>query len=136
MNGDITPVLAAMHPPPPTLMRRPQIYGHGLLADSVTVATDVECHCGKETEEETGDFTEGTLKVIHSICTYLSDRRLQSRTMVFSSRLTGHATQPRVCSLVHFLLAEVASFSSSSPAFCRHRVRSFPRNPLILVICI
>lgn len=66
-------------PPSPsltTLMRCHRIYGYGLLADCVTVATDVECHCGRRKKEETrkgeGTVTRGIVERIHSICTYLS----------------------------------------------------------------
>lgn len=57
-------------------MRCHQTYGYGLLADCVTVATDVECHCGRmkeeETEESKGAIAQGMLEEIRSIFTYLS----------------------------------------------------------------
>lgn len=65
-------------PPSPsltTLMRCHRIYGYGLLADCVTVATDVECHCGRRKQEKKkgeGTVTRGIVERIHSICTYLS----------------------------------------------------------------
>lgn len=57
-------------------MRCQQTYGYGLLGDCVTVATDVECHCGRRKEEQTGEsegtLAQGILEDIHSIFTYLS----------------------------------------------------------------
>lgn len=76
-------------------MRCHRIYGYGLLADCVTVATDVECHCGRrkegEAREREGTVTQGILEEIHSICTYLSGWIPQSRMLIFTSWLTNRA---------------------------------------------
>lgn len=100
--------------PPPTATATPMrchcIYGYGLLADCVTVATDVECHCrrGKEGEirESEGTVTQGILEEIHSICTYLSGWIPQSRMLIFTSWLTNRACNIAICSQSSLLLLE------------------------------
>lgn len=93
--------------PRPTWMRWHWIYGYGLLADCVTVATDVECHCGRRKREETGErertVTQGILEEIHSICTYLSGWIPQSRMLKFTSRITNRACNMARCSPLLFL---------------------------------
>lgn len=87
-------------------MRWHQIYGYGLLADCVTVATDVECHCGRRKREETGGrertVTQGILEEIHSICTYLSGWIPQRRMLKFTSRITNRASNMARCNPLPF----------------------------------